>query len=457
MSDTGTPDKNSLVLPTSSKSVTETVNGSHRFVIQGYSLAKGMGIGKHIASENFTIGGYQWAIYFYPDGKNPEDNSTYVSVFIALASEGTDVRALFELTLVDQSGKGKHKVHSHFDRSLESGPYTLKYRGSMWLRNGNLHKVHQDEALCSYWLDDILRRQRSFLEGVDDEILSIVKWPLYSIPVGYKRFFRRAMLETSDYLKDDCLKINCTVGVVVSGIDCSRLHSIQVPDSDIGSHFGMLLENMEGSDVTFAVAGEKFHAHKLVLAARSSVFRSEFFDGMEGDKQEIAVTDMEPKVFKAMLHFMYRDALVDDELVASSSSSASSIFDTLTAKLLAAADRYDLGRLRRMCESHLCKDISVNSVAKTLALADQYHAIELKAVCLRFAAENLAENHKSFRDDFSKLRMKVSVCEEFLYVQIDRSHRFFGHAAMHVLGDEVEAAAASSFVKRALLSHFRRT
>lgn len=103
-----------------------------RFVIEGYSLAKGMGVGKHIASDSFTVGGYQWAIYFYPDGKNPEDNSAYVSVFIALASEGTDVRALFELTLVDQSGKGKHKVHSHFDRSLESGPYTLKYRGSMW-------------------------------------------------------------------------------------------------------------------------------------------------------------------------------------------------------------------------------------------------------------------------------------------------------------------------------------
>ncbi|RWW77386.1 hypothetical protein BHE74_00014443 [Ensete ventricosum] len=117
--------------PTSSRSVTETVNGSHKFVIQGYSLAKGMGVGKHIASDTFTIGGYQWAIYFYPDGKNIEDNSTYVSVFIALASDGTDVRALFELTLVDQSGKGKHKIHSHFDRSLESGPYTLKYRGSM--------------------------------------------------------------------------------------------------------------------------------------------------------------------------------------------------------------------------------------------------------------------------------------------------------------------------------------
>ena len=96
--------KGSLLSPTSSRSVTETVNGSHKFVIEGYSLAKGMGVGKHIASETFVVGGggYQWAIYFYPDGKNPEDHSTYVSVFIALASEGTDVRALFELTLVDQ-------------------------------------------------------------------------------------------------------------------------------------------------------------------------------------------------------------------------------------------------------------------------------------------------------------------------------------------------------------------
>ena len=114
------------------KSVNDTVNGSHQYTIKGYSLAKGMGPGRYVSSDTFTVGGYDWAIYFYPDGKNPEDSSAYVSVFIALASDGTDVRALFELTLMDQSGKGKHKVHSHFDRALDSGPYTLKYRGSMW-------------------------------------------------------------------------------------------------------------------------------------------------------------------------------------------------------------------------------------------------------------------------------------------------------------------------------------
>uniref|UniRef100_A0A2P2LBE0 Uncharacterized protein MANES_08G153800 n=1 Tax=Rhizophora mucronata TaxID=61149 RepID=A0A2P2LBE0_RHIMU len=347
---------------TTSLSVTETINGSHKFTIQGYSLAKGIGIGKHIASENFTVGDYQWAIYFYPDGKNPEDNSSYVSVFIALASDGTDVRALFELTLIDQSGKGKHKVHSHFDRSLESGPYTLKYRGSMW---------------------------------------------------GYKRFFRRAMLETSDFLKDDCLKIHCTVGVVVSAIDCSRQHPIKVPESDIGSHFGLLLENEDCFDITFDVCGEKFHAHKLVLAARSPVFESQLLDAMEKDSHEIVITDTEPKVFKALLHFIYRDSLIEDEeIFLSSSLSMPSVSDTLAAKLLAAADKYDLPRLRLMCESELCKDISVNSVAKILALTDRYHAMDLKSVCLRFAAENLTGKFLLFNSEFSMNLYSISFSSE---------------------------------------------
>ncbi|POO01500.1 E3 ubiquitin-protein ligase SIN-like [Trema orientale] len=385
MAGSATIDKGSLLSPTSSRSVTETVNGSHKFVIQGFSLAKGMGVGKHIASDNFTVGGYQWAIYFYPDGKNPEDNSAYVSVFIALASEGTDVRALFELTLLDQSGKEKHKVHSHFDRTLDSGPYTLKYRGSELFSSESLYK---DKAFLINW-------RYVFCDSLNLKCRGRM-W-------GYKRFFRRALLENSDYLKDDCLKINCTVGVVVSAVDCPRLHSIRVPDSDIGAQFGMLLENMEGSDITFDVAGEKFRAHKLVLAARSPIFRSKFFEGSEEKNSEVEITDVEPKVFKAMLHFIYRDSLTEDvQLETSSSSPVSLVSDSLTAKLLEAADRYGLDRLRIMCESHLCKDISVKSVAEILALADRCKASELKAVCLRFSAENLAAVMRS--DGFEHLK-----------------------------------------------------
>ncbi|GMP76927.1 hypothetical protein CsSME_00033392 [Camellia sinensis var. sinensis] len=122
----------SSVSTSSSTSRTETVNGSHEFKITGYSLSKGMGIGKYIPSETFMVGGYLWTIYFYPDGKSVEDNASHVSLFIALASEGSEVRALFELSLMDQSGNGRHKVHTHFGRALDTGPYTLKYRGSMW-------------------------------------------------------------------------------------------------------------------------------------------------------------------------------------------------------------------------------------------------------------------------------------------------------------------------------------
>lgn len=95
------------------------------------------------------------------------------------------------------------------------------------------------------------------------------------------------------------------MGVVRSTIDIASLQPIQVPGSDMGSHFGMLLENMEGTDVVFSVAGEKFHAHKLVLTARSPVFRTELFDELMGDKQEIVVTDMEPRVFKVSINFIF--------------------------------------------------------------------------------------------------------------------------------------------------------
>nr|XP_043609076.1 BTB/POZ and MATH domain-containing protein 2-like [Erigeron canadensis] len=326
-------------LSTSSKSINETVNGEHDFKISGYSLSKGIGIGKYVASETFMVGGYSWAIYFYPDGKSVEDNAGYVSLFIALASEGTDVRALFELTLIDQSGKERHKVHSHFGRALESGPYTLKYRGSMW---------------------------------------------------GYKRFFKRTALESSDYLKDDCLQVHCCVGVVRSHTKAPKSYSIHVPPSDIGQHFGQLLECGKGTDVCFDVDGEKFGAHKLVLAARSPVFRAQLFGPMKDQNvRRINVEDIQAPVFKALLHFIYWDSLPDmQELTGLNTKWASTL---MYQHLLAAADRYGLERLLMLCESNLCEDVAINTVATTLALAEQHHCLQLKSVCLKFVAmpENL--------------------------------------------------------------------
>ena len=56
----------------------------------------------------------------------------------------------------------------------------------------------------------------------------------------------------------------------------------------------------------------------------------------------------------------------------------------LTAKLLAVANQYGLEWPILVCESHLYKDISINSVAEILALVDHYNATKLKDISPRF-------------------------------------------------------------------------
>ncbi|KAG6418752.1 hypothetical protein SASPL_120957 [Salvia splendens] len=341
---------------TTSTSRSETVNGSHEFMIAGYSLSKGIGIGKYVASDTFMVGGYDWAIYFYPDGKSAEDNSTYVSLFIALASEGTDVRALFELTLLDQSGRERHKVLPWrkmlnmcplIDVGLEA---TREGFSGCKVSVSELHS-HTFIVLCCY---------------VSAVYLSIVAY-LWGTPgeEGYKRFFKRSALETSDYLKDNCLQIRCCVGVVKSRTEGPKIYCIPLPPSDIGQQFGKLLKSGKGTDVNFEVDGETFSAHKLVLAGRSPVFRAQLYGPMKDlSTRCIKVEDMKAPVFKALLHFMYWDSLPDmEELTGMNPKWASTL---MSQHLLAAADRYGLDRLRLLCEAKLCEDVAINTVANNI-------------------------------------------------------------------------------------------
>ena len=93
--------------------------------------------------------------------------------------------------------------------------------------------------------------------------------------------------------------MNCSVGVVRSRTEGPKIYTIAIPPSSIGQQFGQLLENRKGSDVNFEVDGEIFAAHKLVLAARSPVFRAQLFGPMKDQNTQcIKVEDMEAPVFK---------------------------------------------------------------------------------------------------------------------------------------------------------------
>ncbi|CAL5067757.1 unnamed protein product [Urochloa decumbens] len=164
--------------------------------------------------------------------------------------------------------------------------------------------------------------------------------------------------------------------------------AIPVPASDLPRHLGELLRSEAGADVTFAVSsGESFAAHKGVLAVRSPVFMAEFFGHMkEKDAQVVEIRDMDAAVFRAMLGFIYTDAVpeLDDK--------APEAAVTLVQHLLVAADVYGLDRLKVMCERRLALGLDVGTVALTLALAEQHNCSRLKAKCIEFIAGGSQEN-----------------------------------------------------------------
>jgi hypothetical protein len=128
---------------------------------------------------------------------------------------------------------------------------------------------------------------------------------------GYKRFYKRTLLEESDFLKNDCLVMNCTVGVVKNRIETPKDIQIHVPRSDMGRCFKELLSRCIGCDITFEVRDEKVRAHKWILAARSPVFKAQFFGPIgKPDLHTVVVEDVEPVVFKVIAtcrshHFLY--------------------------------------------------------------------------------------------------------------------------------------------------------
>ncbi|KAL5991753.1 hypothetical protein ACLOJK_012664 [Asimina triloba] len=89
-------------------------------------------------------------------------------------------------------------------------------------------------------------------------------------------------------------------------------------------------------------------------------------------------------MLKAMLYFIYSDDLPDIHEFMGSISMCTST--NMIQHLLAAADRYDLDRLKLLCEAKLCEEVNADTVATTLALAEQHHCSQLKSVCLKFAA-----------------------------------------------------------------------
>lgn len=160
------------------------------------------------------------------------------------------------------------------------------------------------------------------------------------------------------------------------------------PGPGMSKDFSKLLEDKDGKAVTVHVGGEAFHAHWAVLAARSPVLRKKLLDAATTDEttppspiEKTLDDDMEPVVFKAMLHFMYTDELPPDAQGHDDDETAE-----LARRLFVAAEGCGIERLKRLCESLLYTNLSKRTLRATMEFAEQHRCDRLRAACVQFHA-----------------------------------------------------------------------
>ncbi|CAO2162701.1 unnamed protein product [Urochloa humidicola] len=286
---------------------------------------KNRAVGDIVLSEEISAGGHVWSVRFFLQGDEDEDPSNaavYLSLYLWLSVSSRKVRAVIEAFLIGTDGAPSF---SHAQRCAQVCP-PQRFRFS---------------------------------------------W--------FPEFVKISHLPELGFVKDGC--VTFMIGVIVLSDDDSPVavpSPITVPSSDIGDHLGRLLDGPDGSDVSFAVGGETFRAHRAVLAARSPVFKAQLLDAnMDG----ITLHGIKASTFQILLRFIYTDALPSDkDLGIKSSSMAIDVFQDL----LAAAHMYQLDRMKLVCAQKLWECVSAENVATVLGCAEMHSCPELKDGCLDF-------------------------------------------------------------------------
>ncbi|CAG4938194.1 unnamed protein product [Parnassius apollo] len=157
-----------------------------------------------------------------------------------------------------------------------------------------------------------------------------------------------------------------------------KVDRTNVPEAQLSNDFENLLNNGLFSDVTIKSAeGNEYKVHKAVLASRSVVLKAHFEHNTTECYTNVVESPLESEVLREVLKFIYSDKAPR--------------VDEFPEKLLAAADFYQLSRLKSLCEEALHKKLTVENAIEILQLADLYSAKTLKQLTLEFIKDGHAE------------------------------------------------------------------
>ncbi|KAH9314455.1 hypothetical protein KI387_023082, partial [Taxus chinensis] len=140
--------------------------------------------------------------------------------------------------------------------------------------------------------------------------------------------------------------------------------------------------------------GPSIHAHSVVMATKSSVFRNMFeTDECKGPHSgSVPFPDMGHDQLRCLLEFLYSGSLSEEKI------------EQHGHALFIAADKYDIPFLSQICEAHISNSIKPSNALKVLELATMCSATALKET-----AVNVILKHPSeiiFSDEYEKFSLK---------------------------------------------------
>ncbi|XP_068911771.1 BTB/POZ domain-containing protein 9-like isoform X2 [Tenebrio molitor] len=166
--------------------------------------------------------------------------------------------------------------------------------------------------------------------------------------------------------------------------------------SDFPKHFEdtcSLYLNEKFSDVILVVDGEKLHAHKAILAARSEYFEALLYDGSQDLKQsELAIKDVSPQAFKQVLKFIYTGTITITSHLG------------LILEVLVFAHKYSFKNLENSTIQKLKSVLNLKNICSIFNTANLYDLSDLKQACHTFMDQNALEIVTS--DCFTELSQK---------------------------------------------------
>lgn len=161
-----------------------------------------------------------------------------------------------------------------------------------------------------------------------------------------------------------------------------------------------LMETERFCDIVLCTNGKEFRAHKSIVGARSPVFAAMFeHETLEKMENRVNIDDIDSEVMYHFLRYMY-------------TGGTENVSPGVSLSLLAAADKYSLPKLKKMCSHYLCSNLTVDMSLSVLVIANLHEDENVKEAAIRMILDNAVQVMKTddwltFLKDYPELANTV--------------------------------------------------